>query len=53
MAWKVQEKKLGREDIATLASISLFAEIARDQGRWDEAEKLFVEVMGLAFTFQS
>ncbi|KAJ4290127.1 hypothetical protein N0V88_006634 [Collariella sp. IMI 366227] len=44
-ARKVCEKKLGREDMATLASISMFAMVQKDRGRWEEAEKLFVRVM--------
>ncbi|KAK3340124.1 P-loop containing nucleoside triphosphate hydrolase protein, partial [Neurospora tetraspora] len=36
---------LGREDERTLASTSLCAEVLRDKGLWDEAEKLEVQVM--------
>ncbi|KAK3902308.1 kinesin light chain [Staphylotrichum tortipilum] len=42
-ARKVREKKLGAEDVATLASISIFATVQKDCGRWEEAEKLFVK----------
>ena len=44
-ARKVREKRLGKEDIATLASTSMFALVLSDRGRWEEAEKLFVQVM--------
>ncbi|KAK3897780.1 putative nephrocystin [Staphylotrichum tortipilum] len=44
-ARKVREKKLGTEDVATLASISRFAIVQKDRGRWEEAEKLFMQVM--------
>ncbi|KAK4451328.1 kinesin light chain [Podospora aff. communis PSN243] len=44
-AMKVREKKLGREDVATLASASIFALVQKDQGKWEEAEKLNVQVM--------
>jgi hypothetical protein len=42
---KVREKKLGEEDVATLASISMLALVQKDQGQWSEAEKLFVQAM--------
>ncbi|KAK4161917.1 kinesin light chain [Cladorrhinum sp. PSN259] len=41
----VRKKKLGEEDAATLDSISLFA-----LGRWEEAEKLEVQVMEISKT---
>ena len=44
-ARKAREKKLGVEDLATLASISLFALVQKDRGQWEEAEKLFMQVM--------
>ncbi|GAB1319497.1 hypothetical protein MFIFM68171_09707 [Madurella fahalii] len=44
-ARKVREKRLGKEDVATLASIAMFANILWSQGWWEEAEKLFVQVM--------
>ncbi|KAK3368303.1 P-loop containing nucleoside triphosphate hydrolase protein [Podospora didyma] len=44
-ARKVREKRLGEEDVATLASITMFALVLLNRGRWDEAEKLFVQVM--------
>jgi tetratricopeptide (TPR) repeat protein len=44
-AKKACEKRLGKENIATLASISMFAIVLSDRGRWEEAEKLFVQVM--------
>ena len=44
-ARKVREKRLGKEDIATLASTSMFALVLSDRGRWEEAEKLFAQVM--------
>ncbi|KAK5651031.1 hypothetical protein OQA88_1504 [Cercophora sp. LCS_1] len=44
-ARKVREEKLGRDDVATLASILVFALVQKDRGRWSEAEKLFVQVM--------
>ncbi|KAK3984480.1 kinesin light chain [Cladorrhinum sp. PSN332] len=44
-ARRVREKRLGKEDVATLASISLLALVLLDRGRWEEAEKLFVQVM--------
>ncbi|KAK3387984.1 P-loop containing nucleoside triphosphate hydrolase protein [Podospora didyma] len=42
-ARKVREKRLGEEDVATLASIILFALVLLDRGRWKEAEKLFMQ----------
>ncbi|KAK4207944.1 kinesin light chain 3 [Rhypophila decipiens] len=42
---KVREKMLGKEDVATLNSISMFAMVLSDQGRWEDAEKLEVQVM--------
>ncbi|EAQ83260.1 hypothetical protein CHGG_09664 [Chaetomium globosum CBS 148.51] len=44
-ARNVRKKKLGAENMATLASISLFALVQMDRGQWEEAEKLFVQVM--------
>ncbi|KAK3898337.1 hypothetical protein C8A05DRAFT_47313 [Staphylotrichum tortipilum] len=44
-ARKVREKKLGAEDVATLASIYIFAMVQKGRGRWEEAEKLEVQVM--------
>ncbi|KAK5652950.1 hypothetical protein OQA88_9429 [Cercophora sp. LCS_1] len=44
-ARKVREKKLGMEDVATLATASIFALVQKDRGQWEEAEKLFVQVM--------
>ena len=44
-ARKVREKRLEKEDVATLASISLLAAVLSDRGRWEEAKKLFVQVM--------
>ena len=44
-ARNVRKKKLGAENMATLASISLFALVQSDRGQWKEAEKLFVQVM--------
>ncbi|EAQ88760.1 hypothetical protein CHGG_05379 [Chaetomium globosum CBS 148.51] len=44
-ARNVRKKKLGAENLATLASISLFALVQIGRGRWKEAEKLFVQVM--------
>ncbi|KAH6869395.1 hypothetical protein B0T10DRAFT_568921 [Thelonectria olida] len=44
-AKRMREKRLGREDEATLASVSILALIYRNQGRWEEAEKLFTQVM--------
>ncbi|KAK3394969.1 P-loop containing nucleoside triphosphate hydrolase protein [Podospora didyma] len=41
----VREKRLGKEDVSTLASIIIFAQVLRERGRWEEAEKLFVQVM--------
>ncbi|KAK4451207.1 kinesin light chain [Podospora aff. communis PSN243] len=44
-AKKVREKKLGREDVATLVTTSIFALVQKDRGQWEEARKLFVQVM--------
>ncbi|KAK3376527.1 hypothetical protein B0T24DRAFT_648420 [Lasiosphaeria ovina] len=41
-AREVREKRLGKKDVVTLASISLFARVLLDQGWWEEAEKLFL-----------
>ncbi|KAK3687150.1 P-loop containing nucleoside triphosphate hydrolase protein [Podospora appendiculata] len=49
-ARKVREKKLGNEDLATLASTSVFALVLLDRGQWEEAEKLFVQVMEMSKT---
>ncbi|KAL6690813.1 TPR-like protein [Trichoderma pleuroticola] len=40
-----RERKFGKDDASTLQSISLLALIISDQGRWDEAEGLQVQVM--------
>ncbi|KXX76355.1 Kinesin light chain [Madurella mycetomatis] len=45
-ARKTREKRLGRKDIATLTSTSMLATVLRDRGRWEEAEKLFVQNQG-------
>ena len=37
-------KKLGKEAIAILASTSLFALVLLDRDKWEEAEKLDVQV---------
>ena len=44
-AKKACEKKLGKENVATLASMSMFALILSDRGRCEEAEKLLVQVI--------
>jgi tetratricopeptide (TPR) repeat protein len=44
-ARKVREKKLGKEDVATLASISSLATVLLDRGCWEESEELFRQVM--------
>ncbi|KAK0744820.1 hypothetical protein B0T21DRAFT_380952 [Apiosordaria backusii] len=44
-ARRVREKRLGKEDAATLDSMSLFALVLLNRGRWEEAEKLDVQVM--------
>ncbi|KAK1773462.1 hypothetical protein QBC45DRAFT_290250, partial [Copromyces sp. CBS 386.78] len=44
-ARKVCERRLGKDDVATLSSTSLLASVFRDRGLWKEAEKLFVQVM--------
>ncbi|KAK4640934.1 hypothetical protein QC761_0097040 [Podospora bellae-mahoneyi] len=44
-ARRAREKRLGKEDAATLDSMSLFALVLLNRGRWEEAEKLFVQVM--------
>ncbi|KAK4443047.1 kinesin light chain [Podospora aff. communis PSN243] len=44
-ARKVRQKRLGREDDATLATTSIFALVLNDRGQWGEAEKLFIQVM--------
>jgi tetratricopeptide (TPR) repeat protein len=44
-ARKVYEKKLGKEDDATLESTSLFALVLRGRGQWQEAKELFEQVM--------
>ncbi|KAK4182110.1 hypothetical protein QBC35DRAFT_536685 [Podospora australis] len=44
-AREVREKKLGKGDLVTLASIELFGLILKDRGRWEEAKKLFMQVM--------
>ncbi|KAK3688933.1 hypothetical protein B0T22DRAFT_512886 [Podospora appendiculata] len=44
-ARKVRKRRLGKDDMATLASTSIFAMVLSNQGRWEEAEKLEVQVM--------
>ncbi|KAK4683078.1 hypothetical protein QC764_0025720 [Podospora pseudoanserina] len=44
-ARRAREKRLGKEDAATQASISLFALVLLDRGQWEEAEKLFMQVI--------
>ncbi|KAK4139101.1 kinesin light chain [Dichotomopilus funicola] len=44
-AREVNQRIFGREDVATLASVSLFAAILMAQGKWSEAEKLQVQVI--------
>ncbi|KAL6409895.1 hypothetical protein AUP68_06297 [Ilyonectria robusta] len=44
-AKRTLEKRLGREDETTLASVSLLASTYMNQGRLEEAEKLEVQVM--------
>ncbi|KAK4032308.1 kinesin light chain [Parachaetomium inaequale] len=44
-AREVRQRRCGREDVTTLASISLFASVLVDQGKWREAEKLNMQVM--------
>ncbi|KAK4660766.1 hypothetical protein QC762_0022340 [Podospora pseudocomata] len=44
-ARRARDKRLGKEDAATLASMSLFALVLLDRGQWEEAEKLFVQVV--------
>ena len=44
-ARKARKKKLGEEDTATCASISLFASVIKDQGRWEEVMMLEVHLM--------
>ncbi|KAK4660693.1 hypothetical protein QC762_0021600 [Podospora pseudocomata] len=39
------EKRLGKEDAATQASMSLFAQVLLNRGQWEEAEKLFMQVV--------
>ena len=45
LSWKTREKRLGKDDLDTLASMVLFAEIASSRGRWDEAKVLQAQVM--------
>jgi tetratricopeptide (TPR) repeat protein len=40
-----RERLLGKEDLMTLLSISLLADVLRDKGRWGDAEKLEVHVL--------
>lgn len=42
---RARERRLGKEDEATLASTLLFASIISDEGLWKEAETLMVQVM--------
>ncbi|KAK4653373.1 LOW QUALITY PROTEIN: hypothetical protein QC762_0082910 [Podospora pseudocomata] len=44
-ARRARENRLGKEDTASLDSMSLFALVLLDRGQWEEAEKLFVQVM--------
>ena len=44
-ARNVRKKKLGADDMATLASTSLFALVQGDRGQWKESEKLLVQVI--------
>ncbi|KAK4186675.1 kinesin light chain, partial [Podospora australis] len=44
-AREVREKQLGKRDLMTLASTTLFGMILEDRGQWEEAEKLFAQVM--------
>ncbi|KAK3681825.1 hypothetical protein B0T22DRAFT_445427 [Podospora appendiculata] len=44
-ARKVRKRRLGKDDMATLASTSIFAMVLSNQGRWEEAEKLELQVM--------
>ncbi|KAK4651778.1 LOW QUALITY PROTEIN: hypothetical protein QC762_0096210 [Podospora pseudocomata] len=44
-ARRARENRLGKEDTASLDSMSLFALILLHRGQWEEAEKLFVQVM--------
>ncbi|KAK3947417.1 hypothetical protein QBC32DRAFT_318851 [Pseudoneurospora amorphoporcata] len=44
-AREVRERRLGKDDVATLSSTSLLASVFRDGGLWKEAEELFVQVM--------
>ncbi|KAK4656342.1 hypothetical protein QC762_0059400 [Podospora pseudocomata] len=44
-ARRARENRLGKEDTASLDSMSLFALILLDRGQWEEAEKLEVQVM--------
>ncbi|KAK3946519.1 hypothetical protein QBC32DRAFT_374836 [Pseudoneurospora amorphoporcata] len=44
-AKEVRERRLGKDDVATLSSTSLLALVFRDRGLWKEAEKLEVQVL--------
>ncbi|KAK4656406.1 LOW QUALITY PROTEIN: hypothetical protein QC762_0060060 [Podospora pseudocomata] len=44
-ARRARENRLGKEDTASLHSMSLFALVLLDRGQWEEAEKLEVQVM--------
>ncbi|KAK4653428.1 LOW QUALITY PROTEIN: hypothetical protein QC762_0083490 [Podospora pseudocomata] len=44
-ARRARENRLGKEDTASLDSMSLFALILLHRGQWEEAEKLFLQVM--------
>jgi tetratricopeptide (TPR) repeat protein len=44
-ARRSRERRLGREALDTLCSISMLASIVLSRGLWKEAEKLFVQVM--------
>ncbi|KAK4205945.1 P-loop containing nucleoside triphosphate hydrolase protein, partial [Rhypophila decipiens] len=44
-ARRTREKRLGREDEASLQSVLLYASVMKARGRWKEAESLEVQVM--------
>ncbi|KAM7215496.1 P-loop containing nucleoside triphosphate hydrolase protein [Rhypophila decipiens] len=44
-ARRTREKRLGREDEASLQSVLLYASVMKARGRWKEAESLDVQVM--------
>ncbi len=49
-AWETRKKILGTEDLVTLESALLVAEVIREQGRWTEAETLDVQMMEICKT---